>query len=239
MKKKLLVYILLFKTVFLYANSFTAKSVNDSFFDIYNWKTGRSSVLIEYGYEPNEYEYKKIWDDDLSTAWVEGAEEDGLEEWVVVAIDGDYQYLSYEHGILNKKLNITLKINNGFCKSEATFKNNNRVKKAEITIYEVPLAAYEDSRGTQALDEPSVMYETEIELKDSMEEQDFSFEVSPKGTFEHGSLYLYCQLTILEVYPGEKYHDTCISEMHATAEVIKEQPAGSPRKKRSKNRWQK
>ena len=60
MKKKLLVYILLFKTLFLYANSFTAKSVNDSFFDIYNWKTGRSSVLIEYGYEPNEYEYKKM-----------------------------------------------------------------------------------------------------------------------------------------------------------------------------------
>lgn len=146
----------------------------------------------------------------VSTAWVEGAEGDGLEEWIVVAIDGDYQYLSYEHGILNKKLNITLKINNGFCKSEATFKNNNCVKKAEITIYEVPLAAYEDSRGTQALDEPSVMYETEIELKDSMEEQDFSFEASPKGTFKHGSLYLYCQLTILEVYTGEKYHDTCI-----------------------------
>lgn len=65
----------------------------------------------------------------VSTAWVEGAEGDGLEEWIVVSIDGDYQYLSYEHGILNKKLNITLKINNGFCKSEATFKNNNRVKK--------------------------------------------------------------------------------------------------------------
>ncbi|WP_276781828.1 hypothetical protein [Treponema succinifaciens] len=83
------------------------------------------------------------------------------------------------------------------------------------------------------------MYETEIELKDSMEEQDFSFEASPKGTFKHGSLYLYCQLTILEVYTGEKYHDTCISEMHATAELVKEHPAGSPRKKRSKNRWQK
>lgn len=92
---------MLFKTLFLYANSFTVKSVNDSFFDIYNWKTGRSSVLIEYGYEPNEYEYKKIWDDDLSTAWVEGAEGDGLEEWIVVAIDGDYQYLSYEHEIKN------------------------------------------------------------------------------------------------------------------------------------------
>lgn len=239
MKKKIFIVVC---SIFIFAifaerkQSITQKTIDNHWKDISHWTYGCSSILRENN---TIYSWENIKDMNVSTAWVEGAEGDGIKEWIIVPVHGLYQYLSYEHGILNKKLNITLKINNGFCKSEATFKNNNRVKKAEITIYEVPLAAYEDSRGTQALDEPSVMYETEIELKDSMEEQDFSFEASPKGTFKHGSFYLYCQLTILEVYPGEKYHDTCISEMHATAEVIKENPADSPTKKRNKNRWQK
>lgn len=80
----------------------------------------------------------------------------------------------------------------------------------------------EDYRGTQSLEEPYIMHESEIVLEDTMNQQDFSFICSPKAPFPDGSLYLYVQLTILDVYPGEKYQDTCISELSANAEVIKE-----------------
>ncbi len=79
-----------------------------------------------------------------------------------------------------------------------------------------------DGNGTQALAEPSIMHETEIILEDTMNQQIFTFNCSPNASFLEGSLYLYAQLTILDVYPGEKYQDTCISEMKANADVIKE-----------------
>ena len=177
--------------------------------------------MIESGYDKSYYEQKNIWDGDIATAWVEGINGNGINEWVIIEVDGNYQNLDYDDNILNKKLSLSLKINNGFCKNERTFYNNNRVKKAKITIYEVPLRA--GQHKTYALEEPCIMYETEILLEDTMNQQNFSFTCSPKAPFLEGSLYLYAQLTILDVYPGEKYQDTCISEMSATAEVIEEE----------------
>ncbi len=210
-------------TISVYAvekQALTRENVNEHWEDISYWEHGISSKLIEEGYN---YAWESIRDKDFSTAWVEGSCDDGIGEWVIIPIKGNYQYLDYEDNILNKKLNVNLRINNGFCKNEKTFYNNNRVKKAKITLYEVPLIAYEDFRGTQALEEPCIMYETEILLEDTMNQQNFSFTCSPKAPFLEGSLYLYAQLTILDVYPGEKYQDTCISEMSATAEVIEEE----------------
>ena len=223
MKKRILSTFIFLMTISVYAfenQALTRESVNEHWKDIAFWEYGISSRLIEEGYN---YAWESIRDKDLTTAWVEGSYGDGIGEWVIIPIKGNYQYLDYEDNILNKKLNVNLRINNGFCKNERTFYNNNRVKKAKITIYEVPLIAYEDYRGTQALEEPYIMYETEILLEDTMNQQDFSFTCSPKASFLEGHLYLYVQLTILDVYPGEKYQDTCISEMSATAEVIEEE----------------
>ncbi len=186
------------------------------------WESGRSSVLHETGYTKDTYELDKICDKDLSTAWVEGAKGNGIGEWIIIDVDGDYHGLSYDEPFQNKKIKTELKITNGFCKSEKSFKNNNRVKKAKITIYEMPLSTYEDDRGTQVVEDPQVFYETEIELKDTMEEQTFSFISNSKAKYTDGYLYLYLKLTILEVYHGEKFQDTCISEMHAKVEVMKE-----------------
>ena len=222
MKKRIISTCMFFIALFMYADDkqvLTKKNVNDHWKDIAFWDHGISSKLVEQGYN---YAWESICDDDLTTAWVEGVKGNGIGEWVIVDVDGNYQYLNYEKGISDKKLNIQLKINNGFCKNELTYKNNNRVKKAKLTFYEVPLIAYEDYRGTQSLEEPYIMHESEIVLEDTMNQQDFYFICSPKAPFSDGSLYLYVQLTILDVYPGEKYQDTCISEMSANAEVIKE-----------------
>ena len=223
MKKRIISTFIFLMVISVYAvekQALTRENVNEHWKDIAFWEHGISSKLIEQGYN---YAWESIRDKDFSTAWVEGSCDDGIGEWVIIPIKGNYQYLDYEDNILNEKLNVNLRINNGFCKNEKTFYNNNRVKKAKITIYEVPLIAYEDFRGTQALEEPCIMYETEILLEDTMNQQNFSFTCSPKAPFLEGSLYLYAQLTILDVYPGEKYQDTCISEMSATAEVIEEE----------------
>ena len=224
MKKRIISTFIFLITISVYAvekQALTTDSVNSSWNDIYNWKEGRSSVLIESGYDKSYYEQKNIWDGDIATAWVEGINGNGINEWVIIEVDGNYQNLDYDDNILNKKLSLSLKINNGFCKNEKTFYNNNRVKKAKITIYEVPLRT--GQHKTYALEEPCIMYETEIILEDTMNQQNFSFTCSPKAPFLEGHLYLYVQLTILDVYPGEKYQDTCISEMSATAEVIEEE----------------
>jgi len=233
MKKIKIIICIFILPVFIFAAGkqvLSKELVNEHWVDISFWEHGISSKLIEPGYN---HGWESIDDNDLATAWVEGSSGDGIGEWVIIPIKGNYQYLDYENDILDKKINIQLKINNGFCKNETTFNNNNRVKKAKITIYEVPLIAYEDYRGTQAVDEPSIMYETEIMLEDTMNEQSFSFNCSPKASFLEGKLYLYVQLTILDVYPGEKYHDTCISEMSATADILRKNEKNKTNKKKT------
>lgn len=232
MKKIKIIICIFILPVFIFAAGkqvLSKELVNEHWVDISFWDHGISSKLIEPGYN---HGWESIDDNDLATAWVEGSSGDGIGEWVIIPIKGNYQYLDYENDILDKKINIQLKINNGFCKNETTFNNNNRVKKAKITIYEVPLIAYEDYRGTQAVDEPSIMHETEIMLKDTINEQSFSFNCSPKASFLEGKLYLYVQLTILDVYPGEKYHDTCISEMSASADILRKNEKNKTNKKR-------
>lgn len=131
--------------------------INNYFISLQNWPEqywpeGRSSALIEKGYDRLHYEQVKICDDDLSTAWVEGVPGNGIGEWVVIIVDGDYQNLSYKKSICTEQIKYSLKINNGYCKNNVTYTNNNRLKKAKITIYEVPLCY--NQTETIAIEEP-------------------------------------------------------------------------------------
>lgn len=76
-------------------------------------------------------------------------------------------------------------LENGYVKSEKAFMDNNRVKRAKI----------ETSCGV-------IM---EINLKDQRETQRISFPYSVKP--------VWVKFTILEVYRGRKYRDTCISSI--------------------------
>ena len=66
-----------------------------------------------------------------------------------------------------------------------------------------------------------------------METQYFKKKFNLLGTYTTGNVCLFLKLTILEVYPGEKYNDTCISELHATADVIKEKKPKNTKRKKS------
>lgn len=114
-------------------------------------------------------------DFDLQTAWIEGKEDYGIGEEIHVDFDLGGR-LAWTHVI----------IYNGYCKSEQTWKDNSRVKRALLLVDGEPLA--------------------EIGLQDTYKGQQFSL-----GSYPGKSILT---LRILEVYPGEKYADTAISEIN-------------------------
>ncbi len=104
--------------------------------------------------------------------WAEGVEGNGVNEWLKF----DFAF----------PINITsIRIWNGFNKSQALYKANGRVKKVLITA----------SNGE----------EKTVVLSDKFEEQ--SMPVSFSNAVN------WVKITILEVYPGLKYKDTCISSV--------------------------
>jgi len=112
---------------------------------------------------------------------------------------------------------LEININNGFCKSKTTYNNNNRVKTARIYVYDIPLI--DAQIGTYVKDDtvPLEIGVYEINLEDTMTLQTFFHKVTLKNTSKEGHVGLFFKFEILEVYKGEKYSDTCISEFAAYA----------------------
>ncbi|MGE5604464.1 MAG: NADase-type glycan-binding domain-containing protein [Bacteroidota bacterium] len=81
----------------------------------------------------------------------------------------------------------SIQIINGYAKSEAIYQVNNRVKRFKLSF----------DNGTTL----------ESELKDRQK----GFQTIPLTKPQRIE---YLRMTILEVYPGTKYHDTCISEVN-------------------------
>ena len=199
------------------------------------WKEGRSSALVEKGKPADFYEINKIDDlnmdigeDDTSTAWVEGAEGDGIGEWVIVPVkptgESTWNRLSgsRKHRY-DGDFTVSLSVCNGYQKSLDLYRKNNRVKEAKISIYAAAMSFGQDDAFL--LWNPEVVCEETITLNDDIvvnpicfnsTEADFTFELPEKYRNEMCELYL--RLEIRSVYKGTKYSDTCICDMSATVE---------------------
>lgn len=81
---------------------------------------------------------------------------------------------------------------NGYVKSRAAFKNNSRVKKLKVYKDDKPIAI--------------------LELKDIMGEQ--TFDIGTLGYHRENAPDWSLKFEIMEVYEGEKYDDTAISEIY-------------------------
>ena len=104
--------------------------------------------------------------------------------------EGIGEYLEYY--FKNDSPRITeIIISNGYMKSEETWKNNNRVKKLKLYVNGVPFGI--------------------LNLKDSRTDQYFS--VGTLGHNKNGT-DLILKFEILEVYKGNKYNDTAITEIY-------------------------
>ena len=202
------------------------------------WKEGRSSALVEKGKSVDFYEINKIDDmnmdigeDDTSTAWVEGAEGDGIGEWVIIPVkstdESTWKRLGYREDRYDGDLTVWLFVCNGYQKSLDLYRENNRVREAKISVY---AAAY----STGLVDDyllwnPDCVYEETITLNDDIiknpiclnyHTEDFSITLPEKYRTEHCELYL--KLEIRSVYKCTKYSDTCICDMRATVDAADE-----------------
>lgn len=138
------------------------------------------------------YEASNVYDNDLSTAWVEGAPGPGTGSSLTLDLA---PYIgNYTSGACAvAKIGLV----NGYAKSKEIFLANNRIKKARMTYY----YAFTDEEREFTSERIS----QDINLKDTMDMQYL--------VFSKPALMSYLTFTILDVYKGDKYDDTCISEI--------------------------
>ena len=143
----------------------------------------------------DKYAAKNMVDGDPSTAWVEGKKDNGINEYIKFYCPPEENDMVDLYSAYKIK---GLGIINGYAKNESVFYKNNRVKKVRIE-YKNDIFREEnpDSMKKQG--------NFEFILEDKMEMQFLKF-TEP--------IYMSSmKITILEVYKGSKWNDTCISEL--------------------------
>lgn len=171
-----------------------------------------SSYLVEPGKRKDLYSPNNVYGKDGS--WCVRKNQ-GIGEFIYLHFMNNLgAYFELE----GKPFKVNFSIQNGYEENKSLFLANNRVKRVRLDLTEVAYGGTEDTKfqipGTDLLIKETIHNKTiEFELQDSMEWQEMEFEVTPliKGE-RYASLDLLVKMTILEVYPGTKYRDTCVAE---------------------------
>jgi len=127
-----------------------------------------------------------LFDNDVTTAWVEGVKGDGIGEYVLIG--------------QKKNLPDKIHINNGYQKSESLYLKNGRPKSLGISLYVAyHLPADVTELGDSLFEEDFGERQTEM-LKNS------------GGYKQYEPFFGYVfKLEILDVYKGSRWDDICIS----------------------------
>lgn len=112
----------------------------------------------------------------LATAWVEGQQNDGIGESIT------FRFLKKSPPVT------TIKVFNGYMKSEKAWKNNSRVKELKLYVNEKPYAIFK--------------------LRDIKSEQFFQIDTL-QGIDED----IFLKMEIIAIYKGDKFNDVAISEI--------------------------
>lgn len=132
-------------------------------------------------------------DNNSHTAWIEGAAGDGIGEAVIVKAD----------------ITRPVRIWAGFGRSEKIFRSNNRPKRVAVYALEGIGGA---AQSEFAFADIRVLGRREVELRDL---NGYQFLPLPAGTIPpRENQHTFVAVEILSVYPGEKFKDTCISEIN-------------------------
>jgi hypothetical protein len=133
------------------------------------------------------YSAKNAHDLSYKTAWVEGVPGYGIGE-----------YLVYHFPPQNPRITKVIVVN-GYVKSEQLWKENSRVKKIKMYIDDKPFAI--------------------LNIKDTRQEQTFSFDPIGNGDRSDWAKLVMkpwwtIKFEIMDVYKGDKYDDTAITEIY-------------------------
>ena len=158
-----------------------------------SWYCGAGNYSVNTSSELNsngKYTYKSenIKDFSYQTAWVEGKKGYGIGEFIEFSFPPTHPRVS------------KIIIANGYIKSKKTWSNNSRVHKLKMYVNEKPYAIIElkDVYAEQSFELSTVLGYSDRENFDKLKEKDnwtIKFE-------------------ILEVYKGDKYDDTAITEIY-------------------------
>jgi hypothetical protein len=139
------------------------------------------------------YSSASLVDGKPDTCWVEGASGAGIGETVVLPLTADQ----------------TARIMNGFQRSEHMYQVNARPKEIRISVLTADAIGFDAAVKYTNL---KVVTQVTQTLEDRMGYQNLNIKKAPDGK----ETYL-IGITILSVYPGTKYQDTCISEIDTGA----------------------
>ncbi|MCU0847357.1 MAG: hypothetical protein MUD12_05675 [Spirochaetes bacterium] len=136
------------------------------------------------------YTALSLTDNDTSTAWVEGASDEGIGEIVIANVSANKPVLIWA----------------GLGKSEELFKANNRPKK--IRVYLLKPGRTSAAQCCMFFFDLKVIGIHEAELKDQN-----GFQTLPIPEPADNDKIQFIAIEILSVFRGTKFNDTCISEI--------------------------
>ena len=142
------------------------------------------------------YSAEKLMDNDCNTAWSEGKSGSGINERIKIQIEG----------VVTQILLV-----NGFRKSSKTYYENNRVKKIALYVDGIRLGEMTfPDRPFHKVTMSNILDEGELLNLGNF------FEGNSEKTFPGKSFHCNSdiEIEILDVYPGTKYDDTCISDIY-------------------------
>lgn len=175
--------------------------------------SGTAPKIIETEGEPPDdgayvkwtctYSAGNISDNDPKTAWVEGVKGYGVGEVIIVpCLD----------------LNKPVKIWSGYGKSESVYTTNSRPRKIRTVIIRADPGS--PSQYGKNYENLKVISEASVILSDKNGYQNLAIPEFTSDSFFSKTFNTYMKyeyllgIEILEVYPGTKYDDTCISEIN-------------------------
>jgi hypothetical protein len=188
--------------------SFAQLEVNDTLLMAFDnnvfWNSSselEQDIYADFG----KYGSTNLADNDSTTCWAEGSENNGEQEYILFTIPVNTS---------------EIKIKNGYQKSEDIYKANNRLRNVEFDLY----ASYQlmgyitESHNGFCLSEE--LTSSIAEVKDVLGYQNialnFDWEsinelMQQDNTFDKDRFVV--KLKILDIYKGDKYDDACISDL--------------------------
>ena len=142
------------------------------------------------------YDKSNLFDGKIDTAWVEGASDVGIGQWIKVQLDATLEsptttpFSVYQVGIIP-----------GYSKSQKTWNENNRIKTALFVVY--------SPSGSPKRNEWVVF---RLKLKDINKLQIFDIPIK-KVAINYMPMTKTVWFKVEDIYKGTKFKDTCISEI--------------------------
>lgn len=176
----------------------------EKLYKMYGFRTKGISATSELREGKVLYAASSLMDNDCRTAWVESKSDFGKNERIKIPCND----------LLTQVL-----IVNGFRKSEKTYYENNRVKRIALYVDGVKLGEMTfPDRPYCHVDMSNILDEGELLNLNG----DFFKENNGKSMSNAGAFWPKenIEIEILEVYPGTKYNDTCISDIYLINAVL-------------------